>query len=88
LRIILTDEEDIIGALQSLRAIYPNIMRLDYDNERTRASAILPDMGESDMRTPLEIFSGFYESQNGKSMDEDQMDLVSGLIEKVWGDEL
>lgn len=87
LRIVLTDEEDIIGALQSLRAIYPNIMRLDYDNERTRASAILPDMGESDMRTPIEIFSGFYESQNGKPMDDAQADLVSGLIEKVWGDE-
>ena len=85
LRVILTDEEDIIGALQSLRAIYPNIMRLDYDNERTRASAILPDMGESDMRTPLEIFSGFYESQNGKPLNDEQKDLVSDLIEKVWG---
>ncbi len=87
LRVILTDEEDVIGALQSLRALYPNIMRLDYDNKRSRAAAILPDMGESDMRTPLEIFSVFYESQNGKPLDEDQMDLVSGLIEKVWGDE-
>lgn len=86
LRIVLTDEEDIIEALQSLRAIYPNIMRLDYDNERTRASAILPDMGESDMRTPIEIFSGFYESQNGKPMDDEQNQLVSDLIEKVWSD--
>ena len=86
LRIVLTDEEDIIGALQSLRAIYPNIMRLDYDNERTRASAILPDMSDSDMRTPIEIFSGFYESQNGKPMDDEQEKLVSDLIEKVWSD--
>ena len=85
-RIVLTDEEDIIGALQSLRAIYPNIMRLDYDNERTRASAILPDMSDSDMRTPIEIFSGFYESQNGKPMDDEQEKLVSDLIEKVWSD--
>ena len=77
----------MIGALQSLRAIYPNIMRFDYDNERTRNSMILPDMGDSDMRTPLEIFEGFYESQNGKSMDEEQSQLVAGLIEKVWGED-
>lgn len=87
MRIVLTDEEDVIGALQSLRAIYPNIMRLDYDNERTRNSMFLPDMGDSDMRTPLEIFEGFYESQNGKSMDEEQSQLVARLIEKVWGED-
>ena len=85
MRIILTDEEDVIGALASLRAIYPNIMRLDYDNERSRSSMILSDMGDSDLSSPLEIFESFYEAQNGKEMDENQKSLLSGLIEKVWG---
>lgn len=88
MRVILTDEEDVIGALGSLRAIYPNIMRLEYDNTRTRAAAIAPDAEGNDGRTPLEIFAGLYEAQNGKSMDAEQEDLVSSLIEKVWGDEL
>ena len=87
MRIILTDEEDVIGALGSLRSIYPNIMRLEYDNTRTRASAIVPDAEGNDSRTPLEIFAGLYEAQNGKPMDEEQSGLVSSLIEKVWGDE-
>ena len=88
MRIILTDEEDVIGALGSLRAIYPNIMRLEYDNARTRAAAIVPDAEGNDGRTPLEIFAGLYEAQNGKSMDEEQSGLISSLIEKVWGEEL
>ena len=71
MRIILTDEEDVIGALGSLRAIYPNIMRLEYDNTRTRAEAIVPDAEGNDGRTPLEIFNNLYEIQNGKPMDED-----------------
>ena len=87
MRIILTDEEDVIGALSSLRAIYPNIMRLEYDNTRTRASAIVPDTDGSDGRTPLEIFEGLYEAQNGKGMDEEQTQLVSDIIEKVWSEE-
>lgn len=86
IRIILTDEEDVIGALGSLRAIYPNIMRLEYDNTRTRAAAIVPDAEGNDARTPLEIFAGLYEVQNGKEMDEEQTALVSSLIEKVWGE--
>jgi hypothetical protein len=62
-------------------------MRLEYDNERTRSTMFLPDMSDSDMGTPLEIFQNFYESQNGKPMDEKQSILVSDLIEKIWGDE-
>ena len=87
MRIILTDEEDVIGALGILRAIYPNIMRLDYDNTRTRAAAIVPDAEGDDGRTPLEIFAGLYNAQNGKDMDEEQTALISSLIEKVWGEE-
>ena len=87
IRIILTDDEDIIGALGSLRAIYPNIMRLEYDNARTRAAGIVSDSEGSDSRTPLEIFAGLYEEQNGKPMNEDQTDLISDLIGKVWSEE-
>jgi exonuclease SbcD len=87
MRIILTDEEDIIGALAGLRAVYPNIMRLEYDNLRTRAAAIVPDSEGNDGRTPLEIFSGLYEAQNGRAMDEDQTGLISSLIDKVWGED-
>lgn len=87
MRVILTDEEDIIGALGRLRAVYPNIMRLEYDNARTRAAGIISDPEGHDSRTPLEIFSGLYEEQNGKAMSEDQISLISDLIEKVWSDE-
>ena len=88
MRIILADEEDVIGALSSLRAIYPNIMRLEYDNTRTRAAAIVPDAEGSDRRTPMEIFDSLYEIQNGRRMDEEQTGLVSSLIEKIWGEEI
>ena len=84
MRVILTDEEDVIGALGSLRAIYPNMMRLDYDNTRSRAASVMPAAEESDSRSPLEIFSALYKEQNGKEMDEEQTELIKGLIEKVW----
>lgn len=88
MHIILTDEEDVIGALQSLRALYPNIMRLDYDNKRTRSSMILTDAGDGDPGTPLEIFGSLYEAQNGKPMDEKQEKFISELIDRVWSEEI
>lgn len=87
LRVVLTDEEDVIGALQSLRAVYPNIMRLDYDNERTRSTAFIPDSGDNDLRSPMDIFDSFYQAQNGKPMDKDQRDLITGLIEEIWSND-
>ncbi len=37
-QITLTDEEDIPDGLRKLRIIYPNLMRLEYDNSRTGRS--------------------------------------------------
>ena len=82
-RVILTDEEDVIGAMSDLRAIYPYIMRLDYDNKRTKAMSFMPDVSGNDSKSPLEIFDDLYDSQNGRPMDEEQKKLVSGLIEKI-----
>ena len=86
-RIILTDEEDVIGAMSDLRAIYPHIMRLDYDNTRTKAASFLPDVSGNDSRSPIEIFDDLYESQNGRHMDEEQIKIVNGLIEKIRNEE-
>ena len=86
-RIILTNEEDIIGAMSALRAIYPRIMRLDYDNTRTKTMSFIPEVAGSDSRSPLEIFSSLYDSQNGKPMDEEQTELISSLIEKIRSEE-
>ena len=53
LHITLTDEEDILDAIGKLRSIYPNVMKLDYDNKRTREAGWwkLPPM-----RTSLPLF--------------------------------
>lgn len=82
IRIILTDEEDIKDAIRLLRSIYRNAI-LDYDNSRTRASSELPERIPD--KKPLEVVSDFFESQNGRQMSKPQMDLVSELIEEIWG---
>lgn len=43
LHITLTDEEDIPDAVRKLQVIYPNLMKLDYDNARTRGNQVLQE---------------------------------------------
>ena len=78
----LTDEEDQPDAIGKLRAIYPNIMKLDYDNQRTRSAAA--GTAGAAPKTPLELFEELYEKQNNQPMREEQRTFAAGLIEEIW----
>ncbi len=87
LRVTLTDEEDVPDAIARLRTIYPNIMRLDYDNRRTRMNAELLGAEAVESKSPLELFDEFYQRQNNAPMSDEQRAFVEGLIAKIWRDE-
>ena len=87
LHVTLTDEEDVPDAAARLRIIYPNLMRLDYDNRRTRAGAAPVEETDTGKKPPLELFAEFYERQNNGPMSEEQLAFAEGLIEKIWEDE-
>ena len=86
--ITLTDEEDIPDAIGKLRAIYHHLMRLDYDNKRTRSSSeITADLAVEE-KTPIQLFSDFYELQNNQPLSEDQATFLNGLIETIWEEDV
>lgn len=84
IHITLTDETDIPDAIGKLRVIYPNLMKLDYDNKRTRSSGFIGAAENIESKSPLELFSEFYEKQNNQPMTAEQTGFVSELIEKIW----
>ena len=85
--ITLTDEEDIPDAIGKLRAVYHNLMKLDYDNKRTRTNAEINGTADVESKSPLELFSDFYELQNNQPMTDEQERYMRELIEKTWEDE-
>ena len=87
MHITLTDEEDIPEVLTKLRVIYKNIMKLDYDNRRTRHYAEINGVVDVTSKSTLEHFSDFYEEQNGQPMSEEQTRFMEDLIDQIWGDE-
>lgn len=84
LQITLTDEEDIPDAMAKLRIIYPNLMLLRYDNQRTRETQDITGSAEVGTKSPLELVEEFYEIQNNQPMRQEQQKLVEELIEKIW----
>ena len=82
--ITLTDEEDIPDAAAKLRILYPNLMRLDYDNSRTRSRAAVGAAEDAEHKSPFELFSELYRMQNGAEMSGTQREYLAGLIEEIW----
>ena len=87
LHIVLTDEEDVPEALGRMRQVYPYIMKLTYDNTRTRSNQNPLDRQVDTRKTPLELFRQLYEAQNNQPMSEQQDEFLAGLIEAIWEDD-
>lgn len=84
LHITLTDEDDIPEALGRLRAIYHRLMKLDYDNRRTRSGAQITDAESVGQKTPLALFEELYEKQNGQSFGAEQAAWLEKAILQIW----
>ena len=87
-RIILTDEDDVVDGMQKLRTIYPNLMQLEYDNQRTREAKEITEAQVAEEKSELEYFEEFFELQNNHPMLQEQREFVSGLIGKLKENEL
>lgn len=87
LRIILTDDEDIPDVVQKLRTAYPNMLRLTYDNVRTREyrSADTLTRDEMEALSPADVFAELYEIQNNDPPSEAEMDIVKKLLKDITG---
>lgn len=84
MHITLTDEEEIYDVFGKLRAAYPHLMVLDFDNSRTRAEGAVALNGEilKDKKI-IELFKKFYEKQTGLAMSVLQEQIVADIIEKA-----
>lgn len=85
LRFILTDEEETPDVTAKLRVIYPNVMKVNYDNTRTRTNGTIEKIEAVEKISPLEIFGKLYEKQNNQPMSEEQKKFTTKLIEEIWG---
>lgn len=88
IHIILTDEIDEVNALGKLRTVYPNLIKLEYDNQRTRAMGNVSFIENANLKTPFELISELYEKQNGIKMSDEQIDFVNNLFDQIKSGEI
>ncbi len=85
--VILTDEEDIIDGAKKLRSVYPNLLKLDYDNTRTRTRNSILAIEKMEEKSVEELFDDFYELQNGMPMNEMQKEYFRKVVSELKGED-
>lgn len=83
MHITLTDEEDIPEVIGKLRTIYPNLMKVDYDNKRTREKQEIVEISKLEQKSPLELFQELYFLQNNQEMTAEQTEFTKNIMEQV-----
>jgi exonuclease SbcD len=80
---ILTDDESIIDAIGKIRSVYPNVMKIDFDNLRTQKTE--PDSVAKDVtkKSSLQLFEEFYKLNNNTDMNEEQKKIVQSILENL-----
>lgn len=84
LRVILTDEEELVDPMGKLRSIYPNVMALDFENKRTSIdpSILCTDSDIQEGLSTYALFSQFFLERSGSVMTEEQSSLIRALLDR------
>ena len=88
IKAIITDEDEVYDAIGRLRAVYPNIMKIEFENKRSvfnEDSKTAPSKLIG--RSPLELFDEFFKLQNNVEMNEEQKKIVFDIFKEMENDE-
>ena len=87
MHVTLTDEEELLDAVGRVRAVYPNLMKLDFDNRRTRAAGGQTAAAEVERKSLPQLFDEFFELMNGGGMSDGQRALFEATLRASGGDQ-
>ena len=82
IRATLTDAHAVADAAERLRAVYPNLMTVDFESARAAEAGPSKTAASGDVanRTPRELFEEFYRNQNGHEMPENERPELENAI--------
>ena len=81
--IVLTDENDVPNAFAKLQVIYPNSMKLVYENKRTKEQTQFKMVEDIKKKDPMALIEDFYSMQNNAEMNETQREMVQSIWEEI-----
>ncbi len=80
----LTDKGELIDPINVLRAIYPNVLRVEKESYEREAGEQQTSAGEDFIQKgPVGLFEEFYENISGEYFDEQKQTIVGELVDDL-----
>ena len=83
LQVTLTNEEELIDPINTLRNVYPNIMQLLFEKNEMSSIRENKIMEDIENKTTNELFADFYRSIREKDMDEERKQIINEILEEM-----
>lgn len=83
LHITLTDDDNIIDAMDKVRSVYPNVMQLEFERDKKGNITDSYEAVGVGIKPDNELFYDFYELQNGAQIDSKKAEIVNSILEEV-----
>lgn len=79
IKAVLTDKEELLDPIGTLRSVYPNIMQIALCKNGIKTEEEYTPEIFAAKKTTGELFAQFYELLKGESMDEKRMEIVADI---------
>ena len=83
LQITLTDEEELIDPIGTLRRVYPNVMQLLFEKREKEAVGTFTATSDIEEKPIAELFADFYELVRGQKPDEAREQVIKEVVEEI-----
>ena len=85
IKAIITNEEPVYDAIGQIRRVYPNVLRLEFENSRMALNTEnqLSNIENINQKSELELFEEFFKFQNNQELNEMQKEIMNEIIKDV-----
>ena len=83
LQVTLTNEEELIDPIGTLRSVYPNVMQLVFEKKEKEMTGEFTTIETVNKKTPGELFNDFYSLIREKEMDETRRQVINDVIKEL-----
>ncbi len=81
LQVTLTDTEELIDPIGTLRSVYPNVLQIVLEKNRVNEDGEYESRIVGKRKSTAELFNDFYELIKGEPMDEKRRGIVADAVE-------
>ncbi|MBQ6888176.1 MAG: exonuclease SbcCD subunit D [Lachnospiraceae bacterium] len=79
---VLTDKEELIDPIGTLRTVYPNVMQIILEKNEVKTKTTTNRAEQISQKSALELFEEFFELLRGEKMDEARREEVRKALEE------